>query len=231
MSEFESNAGADERIKIDERIKMLEDMNKKQVGDLNESVKKAIAHAKEVNEEPGKIALMEKTLNELNDEPVRQGENSPAQCPAEAVDCCEIRVPWRSVFDAPPRYVIGANDPWYLECFISQVEILANTPCGVLPCVVNEVRAIGKLPFVFDIQLHSYLWDDCYTFEERTFSCTGTTCVNEVLCYVRLNEDTDPCPNFCGNVETIAYFNFEYTCGDDRVLVYSVVHYLPDCNG
>ncbi|MCP3740772.1 hypothetical protein [Rossellomorea sp. BNER] len=211
---------------IDKRERHLEGLKSKQMATLQSTLEQAIAKGKNNSENQVYIEKAEGLLNKVNDVIEQQ-----AQCFPIVFDCCTFRLPTSVIGDDPPIFVDVFNDPFFLRCCVTPTLVDADTPCGPLPdaVTVNEVRATGILPFYFSITLPTFFSNDCFDVVDRTFSCTDTTCVDTTLCFTDLS-NPDPCPEFCNNVFSLAIIQNVETCGNDLIIQYLVVHFLPECN-
>ncbi|MGF2616287.1 hypothetical protein FZC84_00710 [Rossellomorea vietnamensis] len=201
---------------------------KEQLNAVLESLKEAMLEANESGDAELSAALQE-TLDQV--------ANQAADCFAVVLDQCtiELQNAGGTIISTPPIFSRVINDPFSLECCISPTTVDAVTECGILPdaATVNEVRATGPLNYYLTFDLNTYFNDGnqgCADQDVRPFVCTGSTCVDEVLCYTPLDE-VDACPDFCNG----AVFSFAVRCslcefGDKITATYVIVHLLPNCN-
>ncbi|MGD7045844.1 hypothetical protein [Jeotgalibacillus proteolyticus] len=158
-----------------------------------------------------------------------------ASCLEILVDQCTIEIPVSSVLTGEPPFIVNVlNDPFFLSCCITPVQVSACTPCGMVEGVtVNEVKAIGYINYYFNLEFSTFFNDGesgCGLINVLPFSCTGTTCADRVICYTSL-EDENPCPDFCdGGVQSIAILAAASRAGNKATLTYNVFHVLPGCN-
>lgn len=214
---------------MNRRADALNKENAKRLAMMRESLEEAIAGAQEDSgrtEDLGKLQELQAKLNCTDD---------VADCLAIVFDCCTLTLPRSVDADDAPFLVPVYTDPYFLRCCVTPVEMPAYTPCGLVDgCMVNEVRATGPLPYYLSINLDTYFnggQGNCTNKTMRTFSCSKTVCVDEVLCYAPL-DDEEPCPDFCNNnIFSIALRRFIDFCGDEVKITYWVFHFLPDCDG
>jgi hypothetical protein len=205
----------------------LESDKKEQLSDVLENLKDALQQAEDDNN----AALAAKLQGVF-----QQVDNLAADCFAVALDQCTIELPnaGGTIISTPPLFAEVINDPFSLQCCISPTTVGAVTDCGIIPdaATVNEVRATGPLNYYLTFNLNTFFNNgnqECSDQDVRPFVCTGSTCVDEILCYSPLDEG-DVCPDFCnGNV-----FSFAVRCslcefGDKITATYVIVHLLPDC--
>ncbi|MCP3029813.1 hypothetical protein LF817_00510 [Halobacillus sp. A1] len=160
-----------------------------------------------------------------------------ANCLSILFDQCTIEFPANSVQTGlvePPFFVNVLSDPFFLDCCITPVQVSASTPCGNVGGVtVNEVKAVGYINYYFNLEFSTFFNEgesNCALVNTLPFSCTGTTCADQVICYASL-EDSDPCPDFCNfGVQSVAVLVSDYRAGNKATLTFDVLHLLPECN-
>lgn len=159
----------------------------------------------------------------------------PAPCSPVIFDCCTITLAPESILEFPFGLINIGADFFFLDCCITEVSSDALTPCGIIPdaCTVNEVRATGHINYVASFTIPTFYNNgagDCNEVVEQTFSCSGTTCVNNVICYAPVTED-NPCPDFCnGNTQAFAYIqDIDYCSGQKAIVTVGIVFVLPEC--
>lgn len=150
-------------------------------------------------------------------------------------DCCTVTIAPESIQDLPRGLINVGADFFALECCTSPVEVDANTPMGVIPdsCTVNEVKAIGHINYVASFSIPTYYNNgssNCAALVDQTFSCSGTVCVNNTLCYTRLDAE-DVCPDFCNwNTQAYAYIaDVDYCNPTKAIVTIGLVFILPGC--
>lgn len=200
---------------MSERKNNLEQLKK----DLEE--KKQQGHSDEINQ-----LLKEVELQQQN----------PAQCNPIIYDCCTVTLAPESIVEFPYGLVNIGADFFFLKCCSNETTIDAYTPCGTIlnACKVKEVKAIGHINFVTSFTIPTYYnngQNDCSKRVDQTFSCTGTTCVNNTLCYTALY-DENACPDFCnGNTKAYAFIKDIDYCSDSKAIVtIGIIFKLPECN-
>ncbi|MFQ3545557.1 hypothetical protein Q7A53_15865 [Halobacillus rhizosphaerae] len=164
-------------------------------------------------------------------------EVQQANCLAILFDQCTIEFPANSVQTGlvePPFIVNVLSDPFFLDCCITPVQVSASTPCGDVEGVtVNEVRAVGYINYYFNLEFSTFFnsgQSNCALVNTLPFSCTGTTCADNVICYTSL-EDSDPCPDFCNSgVQSVAVLVAASRAGNKATFTFDILHLLPDCN-
>ncbi|MDG5473142.1 hypothetical protein P6709_15420 [Jeotgalibacillus sp. ET6] len=160
-----------------------------------------------------------------------------ANCLEILFDQCTIEFPAGSVQTGivqPPFIVNVLNDPFFLNCCITPVQVSACTPCGVVGGVtVNEVKAVGYINYYFNLEFSTFFNDgegNCAVVNQLPFSCTGTTCADNVICYASV-EDSDPCPDFCNfGVQSVGVLVAASRAGNKATFTFDILHLLPDCN-
>jgi hypothetical protein len=160
-----------------------------------------------------------------------------ANCFAILFDQCTIEFPANSVQTGlvePPFIVNVLSDPFFLDCCITPVQVSASTPCGNVGGVtVNEVKAVGYINYYFNLEFSTFFnggESNCARVNALPFSCTGTTCADQVICYASL-EDSDPCPDFCNfGVQSVAVLVAASSAGNKSTFTFDVLHLLPGCN-
>ncbi|MFG6150213.1 hypothetical protein [Halobacillus sp. B23F22_1] len=207
----------------------IEQVRKQQLENARVKIEETLSQANEAGD-----TRSAKQLEELVSA-LQQAEQ--ANCPAILLDQCTLELPANSVIGVsnPPFIINVLNDPFFLDCCITPVQVSASTPCGEVGGVtVNEVKAVGYLNYYFNVEFDTFFNDgesNCAAVNRLPFSCSGTTCANEVLCYASVKE-SDPCPDFCNfNVQSFAIFLDGSIVDNKASLTYLIVHLLPECNG
>ncbi|MCP3028631.1 hypothetical protein [Halobacillus sp. A5] len=205
-----------------------EQVRKQQLEATRRQVEEALSQANEV-EDTESIQQLEDLLSTFE-------QAQQANCPAILIDQCALELPANSVIGVtePPLIISVLNDPFFLDCCITPVQVSASTPCGDVEGVtVNEVKAVGYLNYYFNLEFDTFFDDgesNCTAINRLPFSCTGTTCANEVLCYASV-KDSDPCPDFCNfGVQSFAVLLDVILTDNKAVLNYAVIHLLPGCD-
>ncbi|RSK28808.1 hypothetical protein EJF36_19075 [Bacillus sp. HMF5848] len=214
------------------RAELMEGQHKDTLSDIMKKLENTIAEAKEMEDRDEEVAELNRLYNDL------QQIQQTADCDAIAVDQCTLEIPNGSIFSLPPLFLLPGinlfNDPFFLQCCITPTQVAALTDCGPIQgvCTVNEVRATGPLNYYLTFNLQTFFnngADNCGRLVTRPFVCTGTTCVDEILCYTS-QDVVDPCPDFCnGNVISAGFRCSICQTENSLTVTYIIVHFLPDC--
>lgn len=158
-----------------------------------------------------------------------------AQCDPLLFDCCTVTLAPESILALPSGLINIGADFFFLDCCITEVNADALTPCGVVPgaATVKEVKAVGHINYVASFTIPTFYnngAENCNQVVEQTFSCSGTKCVNNVICYAPVTEE-NPCPNFCnGNTKAFAYIADIDICSNEKAIVtIGIIFILPEC--
>ncbi|WP_174612948.1 hypothetical protein [Virgibacillus ihumii] len=208
-----------------------EKANEKKIQDVKAQLSDVIAKTKESGDH-SQLEQLEGLLDNLQ-------EVQQANCSPIIFDQCVLDFPANSILggggDDYPPFIVGVlNDPFFLECCVTPTQVSASTPCGDVDGVtVNEVKAIGYLNYYFSFELDTFFNNgaqNCSAVNRLPFSCTGTTCVNDVISYTS-TDDPDPCPDFCnGEVFSFAFLCDVCVTDNKTTAIYTVVHFLTNPN-
>ncbi|MRX73921.1 hypothetical protein GJU40_17445 [Bacillus lacus] len=198
--------------------------NKSTVSHLTKAIREGIRQADEEG-------VSEKMVDDLQELLLTLQQ---ADCQAFATDTCTLELPGNSIDQNPPILVSVQHDVFGLSCCIEPTLADAETPCGIIKnaCSVNEIRATGYINYYFNFPLLTFFnsgEEDCGKKVPRIFSCSGSTCVNEIIGYQSL-EDPDPCPDFCSDaVLSVAIRCAVYHASNSLAVTYIILHLLPSC--
>ncbi|MFB5662572.1 hypothetical protein [Alteribacillus sp. HJP-4] len=200
------------------------------INEMREKLEEALDQAKN-----GKCSNAEaKYLKELREYLYNAQQ---AECPGIVFDQCTIELPRNSIAggESPPLITAVLNDPFFLRCCTTPTEVDAVTPCGTISnaCMVNEVRATGYINYYLSFELDTFLNNgesNCSALNTLPFSCSDTTCVDEILCYTGLDAE-ESCPDFCNeNVLSFGFICSTCNTGNKLTVTYVIVHILPNCD-